>query len=131
MITIRGAGVRALVVVVIAMVGACSPAPRTPSPPTTAPVRGQIMEAHGAANSTKLELGLASCDESPQAGVVETADEVRIHVVLQSPAEGVRGDCVDILILTLEQPLGGRVLIDGATGEAVHVGSLEETTEAS
>jgi hypothetical protein len=51
--------------------------------------------------------------------------------VLQSPAEGVRGDCRDILMATLQRPLGGRDLIDEATDEAVRVGPLEEATEAS
>lgn len=131
MITVRGAGVVTTVVAFIALTGSCSPAQRAPSPSATATGRGQILEAHGAASSTKLELGLASCDEAPQAGVVENDDEVRIHIVLHSPAEGARGDCRDILIMTLQQPLGERALIDEATGEAVHVGPLEETTEAS
>lgn len=67
-----------------------------------------------------LGLSLESCHARAQvAALTETPDEVRVRVVgdRQDPASG--NLCQDLLTVPLTSPLGGRVVVDEASGDEV------------
>jgi hypothetical protein len=71
-------------------------------------------------DSTRLDVGVGTCNQDPQVTAVETADEVR----LSSNEEFPRGDsdaCADYDVVALIRPLGDRTVIDEATGDVVDV----------
>lgn len=110
-------------VLVGAGLAACGDDPPV-DPPIGSTVRGptQLVEARLDADGT-LTVNPASCNGDPEVTALEEdADEVRLEVTATTPAPGEPGDaCLDGLTVDLDEPLGGRTLVDLATGDAVPV----------
>jgi hypothetical protein len=69
-----------------------------------------------------LVLEVDSCEGNPVASVLEeSAEHVRVEVVASSTPYGGGGDCLDIVEIPLQEPLGERVLVDAHTGDEVDV----------
>ena len=66
----------------------------------------------------ELSMGVSSCRADVEAEVVETATEVRVTVTATG---GLAEDCADGLEVQLDQPLDGRQVVDGASGQALEV----------
>ncbi len=67
----------------------------------------------------RLELIVLTCGARHDPEVAATADEVRITVWYSN--ESVGDSCADGVTITLEDPLGDRIVIDSATGDVVAV----------
>jgi hypothetical protein len=80
-----------------------------------------VFAAYGDAASTRLELNVASCNETPTAEVVESDTEVRVQVTSGHWLGRNGGDCADGVVVTLEAPLGARTVVDQSTGQTVQV----------
>lgn len=97
---LRGIGV----IAPLAALVACSPAEsRGPEPILGWSVADDV-----------LHLWINACNGDPVTDVVETDDEVTVTIVStrRNPGDA----CQDSIELTLNEPLGRRALIDGATG---------------
>lgn len=126
----RPAATLALCLMSILFTGCGSADPETPSPENSV-VRGpQILdewrfesEAEGTRKeSTRLEIVVPTCHGDPEATVEQTQASVIITVVstLYDPGDS----CQDLVNITLDEPLGDRIVVDGTTGEAVPTTSL-------
>ena len=74
------------------------------------------------ASSDLLLLEVGSCGGEPAVvELQETADEVRIEVEATTRPLGGAAECLDGLRVRLSEPLGGRLLLDGASGDVVEV----------
>lgn len=79
----------------------------------------RIIEAYGAPDSTRLELAIDACGAESTSVDLEEGDD---EVVLTVTTEGGEGpECTDALVVDLDEPLGGRRLVDGSTGDALDV----------
>ena len=85
-----------------------------------------VFAAYGDAASTRLELNVASCNESPTAEVVESDTEVRVHVTSGRWLGRNADDCADGVVVTLNAPLGTRTLVDQSTGQTVEVSPADK-----
>lgn len=74
-----------------------------------------------------LEMSVDSCNGNPEVTELEqTETEVRLEVTSTVPGPGQPGnDCMDGIEVTLDAPLGDRVLVDARTGDAVEVSAPE------
>lgn len=88
--------------------------------------RRSVFAAYGDAGSTRLELNVASCNESPTADVVESDTEVRVHVTSGRWLGRNADDCADGVVVTLKSPLGGRTVVDETTGQTVEVHAADQ-----
>lgn len=89
--------------------------------------RGEVSVIKVKSDSSNwLELVVASCNGDPVASVSRATDvELWVKVVASStPLEG-GGDCVDVVGVRLNEPLGDRVVVDKHTGEPVIVIRVE------
>jgi hypothetical protein len=92
------------VVATILLLAACAPAEgRGPQP-----IIGWSVD------DDVVHLWVDTCNGDPEAKVVESETTVTIAVTSTRRSPG--DDCQDSLAVTLEAPLGGRTLIDKATG---------------
>ena len=66
-----------------------------------------------------LSVGVNSCHADLEADVVETASRVTVTVTATGGAGDL--DCSDVLEVQLDQPLDGRQVVDGASGQALEV----------
>jgi hypothetical protein len=80
-----------------------------------------VFAAYGDPESTRLELNVASCNETPTAKVVESDTEVRVQVTSGRWLGRNGDDCADGVVVTLNAPLGTRTVVDQSTGETVEV----------
>lgn len=71
------------------------------------------------ADGTVLEMEVASCGASHRIEVEES--ETRVEVLVRGAVDDEGDTCADIVSLTLDAPLGNRVLIDRSDGEEVEV----------
>jgi len=103
-------GCRVVGVLVVALsLGACSGGSPT------------VSEVFGAPGSDQLEVSVDTCNASPEVSAEESGAEVRL-IVDEGEASGDGGDdCRDSVMVTLEEPLGQREVVDGATGDPVVV----------
>jgi hypothetical protein len=85
-----------------------------------------IVIVYGDPDSTQLEVGVDVCNRNPSVDAEETAEEVRLTATADEPSGDGEDDCRDSVVLTLEAPLGDRVVIDESTGERVEVAPLED-----
>jgi hypothetical protein len=85
-----------------------------------------VFAAYGDPASTRLELNVASCDENPTADVVESDTEVRVQVTSGRWLGRNAGDCADGVVLTLNAPLGTRIVVDQSTGQTVEVSPADK-----
>lgn len=82
---------------------------------------GTVVSATGSPVSRQLEVVHASCGQSPPIDIAETREQVTLTIDLD-PA--VRGECdapVTTSMVTLDDPLGERTVVDGPTGAIVPV----------
>ena len=70
---------------------------------------------------TILHVGLDVCAQVPPARVVETATEVRLIVDLQHDYSGPQLMCKRVLTVQLQEPIGGRKVIDDHHGRSFEV----------
>ena len=80
-----------------------------------------VFAAYGDPASTRLELNVASCNENPTADVAESDTEVRVQVTSGRRLGRNAGDCADGVVVTLNEPLGTRTVVDQSTGQTVEV----------
>ncbi|QKE84618.1 hypothetical protein [Arthrobacter sp. NEB 688] len=71
----------------------------------------------GRPDSTRLDLAVESCNQSPRVEVVETESQVSVSAFIRRPGllDG-RGDCLDLVRVTLDSELGDRTVVDTASG---------------
>lgn len=62
------------------------------------------------------------CHEDSSVTVEETPDEVRLRL----RAYSYRGDCAEGTVVTLQEPLGDRTVIDATTGTAVEPCTVDD-----
>ena len=87
-----------------------------------------VFAAYGDAASTRLELSVASCNENPTADVVESDTEVRVLVTSGRWWGRNADDCADGVVVTLNAPLGTRIVVDRSTGQTVEVSPADKDT---
>lgn len=85
-----------------------------------------VLTASGDAESTRLGLSVASCNENPTAEVVESDTEIRVQVTSGRWFGRNAGDCADSVAVTLSAPLGARTVVDQSTGQTVEVSPADE-----
>lgn len=85
-----------------------------------------ILEVHGDPESTRLSVGIGTCNMHPSVAAEETTEEVRLTVTADEPSGNGRDDCADSDDVRLDTPLGDRIVIDDSTGKQVEVAPLEE-----
>lgn len=85
-----------------------------------------VFAAYGDAESTRLELNVASCNENPTAEVVESDTEVRVQVTSGRWLGRNADDCADGVVVTLKAPLGTRTVVDQSTGQTVEVSPADD-----
>ena len=85
-----------------------------------------IVIVYGDPESTKLEVGVDVCNRNPVVDAEETTEEVRLTATADEPSGDGENDCRDSVDLTLETPLGDRIVVDESTGEQVEVAPLED-----
>lgn len=96
-------------VIVAVFVGACSLVPRSVAITSASLVQG---------DEQRLSLGVDTCNADHRVDVEETATEVTVTVTARNDTSD---DCQDGLEVRLREPLDGRSLIDGESGQLVHV----------
>jgi hypothetical protein len=79
---------------------------------------GRISSVSGEPSSRFLSLGINTCNADLSTEVEETAEEVRIRVHAEN---NTRGDCADVILVTLDDDLGNRRVIDDRTGAELRV----------
>lgn len=86
----------------------------------------RVLAVYGVPESTALEVGVDTCNRNPVVDAEETTEEVRLRVTADEPSGDGAEDCRDSVRLTLEAPLGDRVVVDDSTGEQVPVTAAED-----
>ncbi len=66
------------------------------------------------------------CNRNPSVDAEETTEEVRLTATADELSGDGEDDCRDSVDLTLEAPLGDRIVVDDSTGEQVEVAPLED-----
>lgn len=80
----------------------------------------RIIEVYGEPSSYLVEAAVNTCNQHPRLFVEESVDQVVVTLIVND-LDLNRGDCSDGAVVTLGEPLGERVVIDGATGEPLNV----------
>ena len=83
----------------------------------------RVMEAHllDPDRPDRLTLGVTSCNGAPRASFRKTDIDVQVKAIaFSTPFHGGQ-DCMDLVDVYLQEPLGDRVVIDGHTGQVVSV----------
>jgi len=93
---------RVFVVLPAVLVAACSPF--TP----------EVLDVIGEPDSMRVEFSVDTCNQNPQVSIVETATEVRFTVTA-ARNDGDSDDCLDTAEVTLDEPLGDRMVVDDVT----------------
>lgn len=78
-----------------------------------------INAVYGEPSSRQLELGLSHCQPEVDVSTVEDGGTVTVTVDLLSEHENF--ECGGAVLITLDDELGSRVVINGATGEELQV----------
>ena len=86
----------------------------------------RIVAVYGDAASTRIEVGVDTCNLNPVVLAQETTSEVRLSVTADEPSGDGAEDCADSDWVRLESPLGDRVVIEDSTGEQLEVLPNEE-----
>ena len=69
----------------------------------------------------RLELLVDSCHGAPRVSLEETDNDVHVKVIaFSTPLRG-RMDCLEPVEVFLQEPLGGRIVVDKDTGQSVTV----------
>ncbi|WP_454856900.1 hypothetical protein [Promicromonospora soli] len=78
---------------------------------------GRITAVYGAADSRELEISVDTCNRNPVAEVEETPESVTVSVAVDSASWWeAQGECQDAVLVTLQDQLGERSIVDGDTG---------------
>ena len=77
-----------------------------------------IVEASAREEAVRLNLTVGSCNGDLTTEVEESPSQVTVTVTAR---DDTNDDCLDGLIVHLNQPLGDRQLLDGVTGDVVSV----------
>jgi hypothetical protein len=85
-----------------------------------------IDVVHGDPASKKLSVSVNTCNRNPSVEAKESTEEIRLTVTADDPSGDGVDDCMDFDDVTLESPLGDRIVIDEATDEQVEVVPLED-----
>ena len=85
-----------------------------------------VVIVYGDPGSTRLEVGVDTCNLHPSVAAEETTEEIRLTVTADERSGDGVDDCRDSDDLTLETPLGDRIVVDDSTGEQVEVVPLED-----
>lgn len=85
-----------------------------------------IDNVYGDPESTKLSVSVNTCNRNPSVDAEETTTEVRLTVTADEPSGDGQDDCQDYDDLTLETPLGDRIVVDDSTGDQIEVAPAEE-----
>lgn len=103
----RSLGVMALSVVLF--VSACSYQPG-------------IYNAIASGDGTTLDLSMNNCHGDYSVAVTETSDRVSVEITDNRTPISVSGDdCADNVRMNLDEPLGGRTLVNGTDGSVIDV----------
>lgn len=74
------------------------------------------------ASPRRLVLYVDSCQGGPEVSLLrETEVDVQIKVIASSTPFGGGPECLDPVEVQLQEPLGGRVVVDKHTGQSVRV----------
>jgi hypothetical protein len=107
---VNGRGLSAVLVAGLALVlAACSTDP-------------EINEVYLRSDGVTVEIGVNTCNADLDAVVVESDTTVEVTITAENDTPD---DCADSIVITLDQPLGDRPLIDGSTGNAIDVQPAE------
>ncbi len=70
----------------------------------------------------RLALIVGSCNGNPEVSLLRETD-VDVQVKVRASSTPFRGgmDCLDLVEVRLQEPLGGRVVVDKHTGQSVSV----------
>lgn len=79
-----------------------------------APFTPEVLGVNGEPDSTRLEFSADTCNQNPQVAIVETSTEVRFTVTA-ARNDGDVNDCLDSVDVTLEVPLGDRMVVNEVT----------------
>ena len=82
------------------------------------------MSVFGSADSTRLNVGVSTCNAEPVVTATETSSEVRLVVHIRTRQSGT--ECLDGAFVDLSEPLGDRAVIDAETGETLELLPPEE-----
>jgi hypothetical protein len=119
----RFAGAASAWAIVPVLVAGCdAPWAKDPDSTTTA----AILTVSGDSQSTRLEVGVNTCNKKPRVEAQESSNEVRLVVTVKKVDEDAGIDCAEGVVVTLSQPLGERTVIEDATNDAVTVTPLED-----
>ncbi|MFP3974868.1 MAG: hypothetical protein ACLFVK_01430 [Dehalococcoidia bacterium] len=85
--------------------------------------RGEVSVANAELRSPdRLALIVCSCNGDPEVSLLrETEVDVQVKVVASSSPLRGGGDCLDVVEVQLQEPLGDRVVVDKHTGQSVSV----------
>lgn len=78
----------------------------------------EIREVYLRSDGVTVEFGIDTCNADLEAQVVES--DTRVEVTI-SAENDTTDDCADSIVITLDQPLGDRQLINGSTGKVLDV----------
>ncbi|HET7736069.1 MAG TPA: hypothetical protein VFK52_08860 [Nocardioidaceae bacterium] len=87
-------------VVLVVALGGCSQERQT----------APVDTVYGTPESSRLELSISACHREPEAFVEESDHDVHLKVTV-SEAGGSGGDCMDSLIVQLNEPVGDRKIL--------------------
>ena len=74
-----------------------------------------------------LEFDVDTCNADLEGSVVESPATVEVTITARNDTTS---DCRDMLLVVLEEPLGDRDLVDGATGRVLEVRLLDRSGAA-
>lgn len=84
--------------------------------------RVEVVSASYWVDRSQLMLTVGTCGGDPELSKLEeTATQVDVEVVSTVPRFRGSNDCLDVVEVTLPQPLGQRQVVDLATGQVVDV----------
>ena len=118
---------RAVAAMVVLVLSACTDGSSSrPSSPTTRDDRvpTELVDATLTAPRT-LSVGVDSCNKRPTAVVTEDDDVVEVTAFAPAPDPQHREDCLDVVTVRLDKPLGDRRVVDGSNGDNVTI--LDQT----
>ncbi len=81
-----------------------------------------INQAYLRSDGMTIELEVDTCNAELVTSVVESATTVQVTVTARNDTTD---DCLDLIVITLEEPLEDRTLVDGSSGAVFDVRPAE------
>lgn len=69
--------------------------------------------------AVEVEVGVSSCNGDPTFELTETDQTITIAAESWIPSGSDRNDCLDVIVVQLDQPLGDRSIFDDVAGQTV------------